>query len=587
MMMDSRQPLIEWIKAKALEAAREAWQPGDGPFEDRVALAILDLVDNDSPQMRMRAQRYSPQERRAVLEECALLSRKLSERGFPPADVGPPRKPEVYSLPLVRRHLVAAAQGVTEAADEANAGTAKAQDQRNDAKVLQSHSPPSRSDLAAFIDSGMCPSATLREVAERIAKLYGHKVHKVQVTGWALGGLVGWVNGVEAHWPAAELRADAKRLSTKRRRLRNPMAPLVRAFRSRPHETSLDSRPYGIIPNAAYRTPKQIELPSMPERVLAAATIEHEDAYLPGLEPQPGPEPAWPLTLFDVAGKVSMVDGRGGIALPFRLALEAMMQAPPSKRNSAYVMVTIRDIAEWLWPHGWKPSGELRKKLAQAAEVVNRLAMPWEFVFNGRTFRNWRPVAVRADAYDSLDAAVLLQVQLPVGSGQGPLVDRARLRAYGPHSRAYRGYLSVVSHWNEHGTRNGRRILPVRPRVKRNAEDLIVDAAGNVIREPGGKPTRNAKHRRAVQLGGVEDNPWAERYGLLRVFTPDGLAGLVYGKASLDSLARGNYRQYRRRAVKTFEGMAEDGALMLPEGRTPEGAAGWQVLPPEGFGMDG
>ena len=67
------------------------------------------------------------------------------------------------------------------------------------------------------------------------------------------------------------------------------------------------------------------------------------------------------------------------------------------------------------------------------------------------------------------------------------------------------------------------------------------------------------------------------------MFTADDLARLTHGKASLD---RDSYRKYRQRPVSSFEALAVDGVLQLPPGKTPEGAPGWQVLPPEGFGPD-
>ena len=72
-----------------------------------------------------------------------------------------------------------------------------------------------------------------------------------------------------------------------------------------------------------------------------------------GLEPTRGPEPAWPLVLFDAAGLQSMTQGHG-IALPLRLGLEAMMQAPLFARtHGVLVTVRLRDMVDWLWPNGW------------------------------------------------------------------------------------------------------------------------------------------------------------------------------------------------------------------------------------------
>ena len=563
----SKRPnLLEWLRGRIDKAQRTA--AARGLSSDVLAQELAGALKTPDTLARLKA--ANPNERQRAAEYLQQVVDEMQGRDILPPD---------------HAQLVADAQATDPTAETIGplltwsaAGVASAGDEALRVTWGDETAPP-QDELAAKIASGFAQDR-LAEVGRRIEVLRGFR--NVRVTGWAFGGLVMWrEDGDERgewHEPAHELLADAEAAGVP-----NPLAPLAEAWRNLPVESGLDSQPYAVVPNAAYRKAMQAEFPNMPVPVLAANAIEHKAGYLPGLEPTAGPEPAWPLVLFDAAGLESMTQGRG-IAIPLRLGLEAMMQAPPSVRtHGVLVTVHLRDVVDWIWPNGWRPRVD-RAKLAEAAEAVGRLVLPGEWIINGMTFRRWRPVTIRADAFDSLDAGVLLDVRLPQGSGQGPMIDRAQLRAYGVDSApAYRGYLSAAYHWNEHGTRFGRRILPVRSRVKRNAADLIVDQAGNVILERG-KPTRNTNHPRAVQLGGFEDNPAAEKYGLLRVFTPDDLAQLIHGKAKWDGIK--NQREYRRRAVEVYERMAEDGAIMLPPGRTADGADGWQVLPPDGFGPD-
>ena len=113
---------------------------------------------------------------------------------------------------------------------------------------------------------------------------------------------------------------------------------------------------------------------------------------------------------------------------------------------------------------------------------------------------------------------------------------------YGAHrARAYRLYISLAYHWNEHGTWQGKRLRP--------------------------------------------SQPAALKYGLLRVFTPDDIAKMCYSPQTLEAMTKPSYRKYRHRAVEELQQMADEGALVLERGRTPEGADGYIILPPEGFGI--
>ena len=367
-----------------------------------------------------------------------------------------------------------------------------------------------------------------------------------------------------------------------------PLISLVRAWHNRPETVHPDTRRHGIAPNAAFdrraRQPVRGRLPGLATAPLSEFKPK-DSAFLPGFEPVTTHRTAAPpaLALFDAAGLESLTQGRGA-PLALRLWLEAMISAPVAARGKARFHLSLAEVVRWLWPNGWRPRVD-RERLAAAFAAIDNARLPWEGEYMGQWGSGlWRPVSVVSLPTLDLKSSVVLDVELPPGSGPGPMIDRERLRGYGLDSApAYRGYLAAAYHWNEHGTtHNGRRIRPTRPAVARNADGFIVDSESRIIRERGGKPTRNPYHKRAIPLGGEEVNPPAATYGLLHVFTPDELTALAYSKIDLANTA--NPRNYRSRAVDIFEGLAEDGAILLEPGHNYDGAKGWRILPPPGFG---
>ena len=263
----------------------------------------------------------------------------------------------------------------------------------------------SQEDLAKFLASD-CPDTTILEVAERISALEGGV--PVVVVGWVAGGIVGWRDGEERHWHSSALRAEAIR-----KKIPNPLAPLMRAWQNRPAVVGLDKKRHAIIPNAVFRRPAQTELPGMPDQLDTGRP--YEPGYLPGFETPAGPEPAWMLMLFDAAG-AALTSGRGAYR-PLRLGIEAMMQASPSERtHGAHVHVQVKDLRDCLWPNGWNPTRE-RVMLAQDIAALSRMTIVGEWKVDGRIYTHWFPVAIRAADLSDLLGWVLLDIKLPPRTG--------------------------------------------------------------------------------------------------------------------------------------------------------------------------
>ena len=180
----------------------------------------------------------------------------------------------------------------------------------------------------------------------------------------------------------------------------------------------------------------------------------------------------------------------------------------------------------------------------------------------------WRLVAVDrlpADNAD-LDDPVVLRIQHLPGSGQGPLIDRPRLRLFGLQSApAWRSYLRLAYIWDVAKASNGgRRIFATRPKVRRGMDGVLLDADGLPILRRGGAPVRDWSDARAVVLCGadglpiLERNPRADRVPVLSL---DDLARLGFN----DKTNRGNRRMRAERTRAALADMERQGAVKLEQ----------------------
>ena len=338
----------------------------------------------------------------------------------------------------------------------------------------------------------------------------------------------------------------------------SPLAPILVAYaQSRPAEVHTEQRRYAIVPNAVLR--KRVDTAALPG-FLEQVPIEHRSqipntGYLPGLAPIDGPDVPPVFTLYDAVGRSSLKAGKGA-PLEVRLWLEAMMFAPPGQRegNGSSFQLSLRELFDALWPNGYRRGSYPYDHLRRALTMVNNARIPT--VIRGTDGKDhatlWLPVVIRGmPVRNDRDSLLIVEVTLPPGTGPGAMVDRNALRRYGLEAApAYRGYLSAALHWNEHGTRNGKPLQPFKRKGKGNQ---------------------------------TVENPPAKRYGLNRVFTPDDLVSLAFSPVDLEGKA--NPRNYRRRAVEVFERMAADGAIILDPAKNDEGAEGYRILRPDGFGQ--
>ena len=294
----------------------------------------------------------------------------------------------------------------------------------------------------------------------------------------------------------------------------------------------------------------------------------HDSGYLPGLSP-PSEDPlvrSLPLILFDAGGGASLTQGNGA-PVPLRLFVDVMLCLPSEIRRSDgpnRVFATLRQLRDTIWPNGWQ-RGRDYPKLVRAMNYLTVSGVPWR----GGV---WRPITVRNVPVD-LDDEAIFEVELPPGSGRGPLVNRPAAHQLGLISApAFRLYLNLTGYWDRFGTFNGRLIGPTTRAVRRDQAGYLLDTRGRVITEKG-KPTRRASHPRAIEQVAADGrsirqrNPAVTKYPPI---TPDQLARMAYADHDLRNGMRRMRQEARDKAlVKVLEvtGAAVEVVIDHQEGR--------------------
>ena len=150
------------------------------------------------------------------------------------------------------------------------------------------------------------------------------------------------------------------------------------------------------------------------------------------------------LELADARGGPIMARGRGA-PLDQRLFVAACVMTPLTIREAQEPLVTtVRELRDFCFPNGWR-RGRDWPALRSALVRLRDYAIPW---IVGTTAGGWWPVALRfAPGLDAqLDDQVILDVRIPPGSGDGPVIAQPDLVQLGVSSGPrFRAYIAVHS----------------------------------------------------------------------------------------------------------------------------------------------
>ena len=312
---------------------------------------------------------------------------------------------------------------------------------------------PTQQELAAWIGSGACPPEAMREVADRLAVLWGVEPGKVTVTGWAYGGLTTWRDGEEWHAPARDLVDEQQRL-----KVLNPLAPLMRAWQRGLVKGRPNLRPDRIIPGKlAMVDPSHVRADRM-MRLFSASAHREGQLAMPGFGETDYDGPALPLALYGL-GDTNLQHGGGrGAPLALRLFVEAVLAVRLEDRgkNKPIAMgVPLRKLLANLYPGPRKPrKTEYWPRLMRAVEALDAMdaRIPWVDPTTG--LGGLRRVVNVGDiprGPNALDDEVRMVVDLPPGSGTGPEVSPT-LGEWGARSApAYNALLNLAYRWFDPG----------------------------------------------------------------------------------------------------------------------------------------
>ena len=272
-------------------------------------------------------------------------------------------------------------------------------------------------------------------------------------------------------------------------RPKHPAVPLVEAWQARPSQVEPDCKRRAIAPLVLKATQLHPQEKAQSDRsgqlplVLSPNPVGEWPHHtrpeeLPFLElPRSGQlVPALPVQLYDRAGGVPQ-SKRKGAPIGIRLFFEALFSIPRQDRlphTSQELMVTLGDMAAWIWPKGWDRKRNL-PALVWALKDLGELRIEWER-------RLWNLVVARSlPTWETkLSDLIVLHVFSLPDSDRGPMIDRSQLRHWGLKSAiSYRIYLRLAYLWDDvKSKRGGYRVYANRPKVRRNEHGHLIDAKG-------------------------------------------------------------------------------------------------------------
>ena len=228
---------------------------------------------------------------------------------------------------------------------------------------------------------------------------------------------------------------------------KHPLARLVEAYQKRPKPARANLRSDRILPAGVAMVAQGDRRAG---RLFAPAAhvvrTENKQLVMPGFEYERS-APALPLVLYDLGAGPVKSSGTGA-PLALRLFVESILavELEDRERGQAVTLsIPLRKLLARLYPNRCPRPNEYmpRLKAARTALASDEAGIYWP---GGR---RWAVLMSNLPVH--LDDAVRLMVDLPPGSGQGPIVS-PRLPFYGVKSgAAYRALLNLAYWWFEPG----------------------------------------------------------------------------------------------------------------------------------------
>ena len=463
-----------------------------------------------------------------------------------------------------------------------------------DAATTSSHGPLGESIGVNLADALLSLHATMDQ-CERDPDLMRDYLTDKKTVNHLVSGL----EAVYALWESCD--------PARQEDIKDPIAALIAGYLDPPIEP--DQRETAIIPNSARvgwvevvqserGTLFDLDVWTPTPEELGSQINEQTQAFLPNLVPDPGPLiSAIPLYLFDGAGGNSYQRG-GGAAPELRLWVEFATSVPINKRHRAQkIEFALREARDWLWPDGWDRSRQL-PRLRQAMFKVDQMRLIIYLPSGGRTA--WRVVGFLGmfPPNAQLDDKAIAQIDLPPGSGHGPLVHKPTLRQLGVQSAPqYRAALGMAYHWWDQAVKR-KYILPYHKHLSTNAHGMPLNSAGEIIRDSKNNPIERLMIGKGGNRRPHPELAWINNKGELVPFehaalVPNPAAWGLDGKKGYpviqgDDLIRlfhptvgkGHKRRVRlNRARNELKKMAESDLCVIQEM-----GSGFRIMPPQWWG---
>ena len=251
-------------------------------------------------------------------------------------------------------------------------------------------------------------------------------------------------------------------------------------------------------------------------------------AQLPLLPVPEGPRVPL-LELSDYRGVPTMARGRGA-PLDLRLAVASCVMTPMALRmTEGRIVTTVRELRDFLFPNGWQRWRDW-PRIRDALYRAPSYSLPGPFRIPEGLAKRWIPFGLQVEPGENaeLDDLVVIKVEFPPSSGDGPVIDRRELARLGvdsaPRFRAYIAAHSVA--WKPGVTR---RPHPHNRRFHMWSSDpsnyLVLTAEDRDRLAFGAADTVRSRTR------AHKDKPWEDLPGVeiltRKASTPDGRQGWV------------------------------------------------------------